>query len=228
MRPDKPLPARQRPRFPRREGILTDRMRAMPVVLVLFVACLIPELILSGADYGLWGDPGWRLWAWQHGGFWTGLLGNWRPNYAAQPWLMFLIYGFLHGGMIHFGVNMLTLFSLAPPLVERMGQGRFLLLYMASMIGGGLGFALLSQSPQPMVGASGALFGLAGAVMALSWQYLRARGESLRPVIRSLLWLAGLNLVLWWAMSGMLAWETHLGGFVVGWLMGLWLVRDGR
>ncbi|WP_242685134.1 MULTISPECIES: rhomboid family intramembrane serine protease [Haematobacter] len=228
MRPDKPLPARQRPRFPRREGILTDRMRAMPVVLVLFVACLIPELILSGADYGLWGDPGWRLWAWQHGGFWTGLLGNWRPNYAAQPWLMFLTYGFLHGGVIHFGVNMLTLFSLAPPLVERMGQGRFLLLYMASMIGGGLGFALLSQSPQPMVGASGALFGLAGAVMALSWQYLRARGESLRPVIRSLLWLAGLNLVLWWAMSGMLAWETHLGGFVVGWLMGLWLVRDGR
>ncbi|OWJ77755.1 rhomboid family intramembrane serine protease (plasmid) [Haematobacter massiliensis] len=203
-------------------------MRAMPVVLVLFVACLIPELILSGADYGLWGDPGWRLWAWQHGGFWTGLLGNWRPNYAAQPWLMFLTYGFLHGGVIHFGVNMLTLFSLAPPLVERMGQGRFLLLYMASMIGGGLGFALLSQSPQPMVGASGALFGLAGAVMALSWQYLRARGESLRPVIRSLLWLAGLNLVLWWAMSGMLAWETHLGGFVVGWLMGLWLVRDGR
>ena len=200
----------------------------MPVVLVLFVACLIPELILSGADYGLWGDPGWRLWAWQHGGFWTGLLGNWRPNYAAQPWLMFLTYGFLHGGVIHFGVNMLTLFSLAPPLVERMGQGRFLLLYMASMIGGGLGFALLSQSPQPMVGASGALFGLAGAVMALSWQYLRARGESLRPVIRSLLWLAVLNAVLWWAMSGMLAWETHLGGFVVGWLMGLWLVRDGR
>ena len=69
MRSDKPLSARQPPRSPRREGILTDRMRAMPVVLVLFVACLIPELILSGADYGLWGDPGWRLWAWQHGGF---------------------------------------------------------------------------------------------------------------------------------------------------------------
>lgn len=203
-------------------------MRAMPVVLVLFLACLLPEIVLSGADYGLWGDPGWRLWAFQHGGFWTGLLGNWRPNYAAQPWLMFLTYGFLHGGLVHFGVNMLTLFSLAPPLVDRMGQGRFLLLYMASMIGGGLGFALLSQSPQPMVGASGALFGLAGAVMALSWQYLRARGESLRPVIRSLLWLAVLNAVLWWAMSGMLAWETHLGGFVVGWVMGLWLVRGGR
>ena len=75
-------------------------MRAMPVVLVLFLACLLPEIVLSGADYGLWGDPGWRLWAWQHGGFWTGLLGNWRPNYAAQPWLMFLTYGFLHGGLV--------------------------------------------------------------------------------------------------------------------------------
>ena len=85
MRSDKPLSARQPPRSPRREGILTDRMRAMPVVLVLFLACLLPEIVLSGADYGLWGDPGWRLWAWQHGGFWTGLLGNWRPNYAAQP-----------------------------------------------------------------------------------------------------------------------------------------------
>lgn len=228
MRPEKPLSARHSPRPSRPEGILTDRMRAMPVVLALFVACLVPEIVLSGADYGLWGDPGWRIWAWQHGGFWTGLLGNWRPNYAAQPWLMFVTYGFLHGGLVHFGVNMLTLFSLAPPLVDRMGQGRFLLLYMASMIGGGLGFALLSQSPQPMVGASGALFGLAGAVMALSWQYLRAREESLRPVIRSLVWLAVLNVVLWWAMSGMLAWETHLGGFVVGWVMGLWLVRRRR
>ena len=61
MRPEKPLFARQSSRFSRRQGILTDRMRAMPVVLALFVACLVPEVVLSGADYGLWGDPGWRI-----------------------------------------------------------------------------------------------------------------------------------------------------------------------
>jgi rhomboid protease GluP len=200
--------------------------RQNAVLLAIFLSCLLPEILLWGADLGLWGNAHWRIWAWQHGGFWVGLLGNWRPNYTLQPWLMFLTYGFLHGGPVHFAVNMMTLASLGPPLVERLGSLRFLALYAGATFGGALGFALLSNSPQPMVGASGALFGLAGAHVGLGYQTLRAEGRSLRPVIRAVLWLAGLNLVLWWAMHGMLAWETHLGGFVIGWIMAVWLVRQ--
>lgn len=206
-------------------GASPRRQWPVGAVMAIFLACLLPELLLSGADLGLWGHSGWRLTAYQFGGFWSGLLGNWRPNFPGQAAAMFLTYGFLHGGAVHFLVNMLTLFSLGPPLVDRFGSRRFLLLYLAALLGGGLGFALLSHVPQPMVGASGALFGLAGAHVFLSYRQLRESGQSLRPVWRSLAWLAGLNLVLWWAMSGHLAWETHLGGFVAGWILAAWLER---
>lgn len=192
-------------------------------VLGIFIACLLPEAVLLGADLGFWGQSDWRIWAWQHGGFWVGLLGNWRPNYAAQPWLMFITYGFLHGGPMHFALNMLTLWSLGPPLVDRMGNRRFLVLYALSLLGGALGFALLSRIPQPMVGASGALFGLAGAHLGLAYQHLRRRQASMKPLIRAVAGLVALNILLWWAMHGMLAWETHLGGFIAGWIAVRWL-----
>jgi rhomboid protease GluP len=180
-------------------------------------------LWLSAADWGIWGDGRLRQWAVQNGGFWTGLLRNWRPNYALQPWTMFVTYSFLHAGIVHFAVNMMTLFSLGPPLVSHFGTLRFLLIYTLSTIGGAIGFALLSGEVLPMVGASGALFGLAGALMALTWRDIRANRGSIWPVLRSILWLIVLNLLLWWAMAGQLAWETHLGGFVIGWLVALLL-----
>lgn len=192
-----------------------------PVVIGIFLLCLLPELLLSGADWGLWGTPRWRNLALQNAGFWSGLLHNWRPNYALQPWTMFLTYGFLHAGAVHFAVNMMTLFSLGPPLGERFGPARLILLYAVSTVGGAAGFALLSSQPLPMVGASGALFGLAGAHVGLNWRIRRASAESLTPVWRALLGLVALNLVLWWAMNGQLAWETHLGGFVAGWILAL-------
>jgi membrane associated rhomboid family serine protease len=189
-----------------------------PVILAIIVLCAVPELVLQGADLGLWGSTQWRILAYQNGGFWIGLLGNWRPNYPLQPYLMFATYGFLHGGLIHLIVNMMTLVSLGKIIIGRIGGWRFVLLYVLALLGGGIGFYLLSESNAPMVGASGALFGLAGAVAA--WEYVDrfvARIE-LWPVLQLVFVLFLLNLVLWWAMNGQLAWETHLGGFVAGWI----------
>ena len=194
-----------------------------PVILAILIACLLPELLLSGADWGLWGNPRWRALALSDAGFWSGLLHNWRPNYPLQPWTMFFSYSFLHSGAVHFAVNMMTLVSLGPALVGYYGPWRFLAIYAGSAVGGAVGFALLSGQTLPMVGASGALFGLAGALVALAWRDIRARRDSLWPVTRAVLGLAGLNLVLWWAMKGQLAWETHLGGFLAGWVLALLL-----
>lgn len=213
---------------PAEDGTLTERDSAdwrHPVLLGLFVTCLLPELVLSGADLRLWGQPFWRMLAVQNFGFWPGLLDNWRPNYRVQPATMFLTYCLLHAGIVHFTVNMMTLFSLGRSLLGRFGGGAFLALYLMSAIGGSIGFALLSSQILPMVGASGALFGLAGAHVGVHHRDRLAAHDSQGPVVRAVLGLVALNLVLWWAMDGQLAWETHLGGFVTGWAMAIWLER---
>lgn len=178
--------------------------------------CTAVELVLLAADLGLLAVPRLRTLAYQYGGFWVGLLGTWRPNYPSQPYLMFATYAFLHGGVVHLGVNMLTLYSLGRLVISRVGQARFLLLYVVAALGGALGFAVLSAQLRPMVGASGALFGLVGAWIA--WDYVDRYtfSEPLLPVLRPILILIVLNVVLYYAMGGHLAWETHMGGFLAG------------
>lgn len=192
-----------------------------PVLMTLIGLCCAVELTLLAADHGLVGTRLWRPLAYQNGAFWAGLMGNWQPNYPAQPWLMFVTYAFLHAGPGHLAGNMLTLLFLGEIAEQRAGRTGLLAIYAVSAVGGGLAFGLLSNSPQPMVGASGALFGLAGAWQAWEWQDRRLAGQSLRPVLGIVAGFGLLNLLIWWAMDGQLAWETHLGGFVAGWTVAM-------
>lgn len=189
------------------------------VVWAIIAVCVAVEITLLLADYGFWASVRLRSQSYENAGFWIGLLDNWQSNYRAQPYSMFLSYGFLHSGPLHLVVNMVTLFSLGRFILPRIGQARFAVLYGLSMIGGAIGFAVLSDSYRPMVGASGALFGLVGAIAA--WEYVDRFTAQLRlwPVLRLLAILAVLNVVMWWAMDGQLAWQTHLGGFVSGWIL---------
>jgi membrane associated rhomboid family serine protease len=202
--------------------------RIPPAVLVIVFVCVAIEAVLQAADLGLIDVPRLRQTAYEFGGFWPGLLRDWLPNFPAQPYLMFITYAFLHGGAVHLVVNMITLVSLGGAVVGRVGQKGFVLLYVASMLGGAAGFGLLADTLRPMVGASGALFGLAGGLVA--WDYVDrfTVQEALWPVARAVLLLVGLNIVLWWAMDGQLAWETHLGGFVVGWVAAMLIDPRGR
>lgn len=187
----------------------------------IIVLCTTIEMILLAADYGLVGSSSARMRTYEYAGFWSGLWGEWNPNYAIQPYAMFLTYGFLHAGPFHLAINMLTLWSAGRMVMDRVGTKGFLILYAASIIGGGIGFGLLAPTLAPMVGASGALFGLVGGI--LSWSYIDrfTFNEALWPVARAALILVGLNLLLWVAMNGQLAWETHLGGFIAGWITAL-------
>jgi membrane associated rhomboid family serine protease len=159
--------------------------------------------------------------AYEYAAFWPGLLDNWQANYAAQPYIMFVTYGFLHSGPVHLAVNMVTLLSLGRAVLARVGQRGFILLYVGASLGGGVGFWLLASGLRPMVGASGALFGFVGGLLA--WYYVDryTYHEGLWPIGRAILLLAIVNVVLWWAMGGQLAWETHLGGFLAGWIVAL-------
>ena len=184
----------------------------------LILATAAVETVLTLADHGLLGSPRWRPWALQNGAFWAGLLHGWQPNFAAQPATMFASYAFLHAGWEHLLGNMTALVWLGRMLGGRIGAGRFALIYALSILGGGLGFGLLSTSPSPMVGASGAIMGLVGVWIVWDRRDMAALGDPrATPVaLGRTAAVAALNLVMFLLADGLLAWETHLGGFLAG------------
>ena len=198
-----------------------DQINRSPALLIGIIGlCCLIEGVLLAADWGFIPISRLRLLAYEFAGFWPGLLGSWAPNYGLQPVLMFFTYGFLHGGPWHLIVNMLTLWSLGRVVIERVGEQPFAIIYGLSILGGAIGFGLLAPSLRPMVGASGALFGLIGALLA--WEFSGRERSRLGwlPVAQTVLALVLFNILLWWVMRNHLAWETHLGGFIAGWLVG--------
>ena len=187
-----------------------------PVLWVVVVACVLVELALIAADNELIGSRLWRSNAYQYGGFWAGLVDDWRPNYPAQPWLMFFSYAFLHAGVFHLIGNIVTLFALAPYMRERVSELGLFVVYGFSALGGGAAFALLSDAPQVMVGASGAIFGLIGALLTWGAQERAREGTGQATTLRAIAVLIAANVAMWLLLGGVLAWETHLGGFIAG------------
>jgi len=196
-----------------------------PALLLLAALSTLPELILLAADYGMIGSGHWRRQSYQNYAFWSGLMGDWRPNYPVQPYAMFVTYAFLHSGPFHMITNMAILLGLGPVIWRQQGGTGFGLIYLAAILGGALAFGLLSDSPRPMVGASGALFGLLGAWMTHNLSERRRGALPLWPVGMMILGLITLNAITWCLQSGALAWETHLGGFIAGWVV-VWVLRD--
>ena len=124
-----------------------------------------------------------------------------------------LTSGFLHDGILHILFNMWFLFAVGPALEQGVGRWNFLAIYMASLFGGAFG-ALLFQPQSPTVGASGALFGLLGALIVIA----NRRGISI--------WQSGLgaplliNIVFSLSIAGVSI-GGHLGGLVAGGICGL-------
>jgi len=209
----------QRPASP--FGLRPPCASGVRVLAALALVCTAVEGVLVLADFGVIDAPRLRSRAYANGAFWPGLMRDWRPNYAAQPLAMYVTYGFLHGGPVHLGLNMVTLWSLGAAVLERISPARFLAIYFGAMLAGGAVYALLAMSMTPMVGASGALFGLAGAILAWMWEDQPTLGDALRLAGRAVLVLLAVNVALHVALAGQLAWQTHLGGFLAGWILAI-------
>lgn len=208
---------------------MTERHRAIEaidgqayrgVLCALVLILIVPEALLLGADNGLWGFPDWRMEAYRQGAFWPGLLAGGQPIHAHQTWMMFVSYGFLHADALHLILNLVTLCALGTPILREVGAARFLTIYGVSMVSGGIAFAVLAPSDHPMVGASGALFGLVGAIVAWNTVDAWRAAEGIVSIGKALLvpsiLLALLNLAMYTLAGGHLAWETHLGGYIAG------------
>jgi len=154
--------------------------------------------------------------AMMYGAFWPRLLTDWSPVFQGQNISMFVTYAFLHGGFLHMLFNMLILLHLGRETVIRLGPKGFLLAFVITSAFGAGTYALLATSAAPMLGASGAVFGLFGTTLYWDFQRRRHLGASLEPVWRTLIGLVVMNVVLFFLVDGMLAWQAHLGGFLAG------------
>ncbi|WP_347351957.1 rhomboid family intramembrane serine protease [Intrasporangium sp.] len=139
-----------------------------------------------------------------------------------EPW-RFVTAMFLHSprSLMHIGFNMYALYIIGSYLEPLMGRGRFLAVYLVSGIGGQVGVLLLAGNPTfiglvsgqdaawltPVVGASGAIFGLFGALIVLN----RHLNRSVAGIYGIVLLNAAIGFII-----PNIAWQAHLGGFVVG------------
>ena len=126
---------------------------------------------------------------------------------------------FLHGGMLHLGVNTVSLMAFGAGLEKHLGARRMLVLYFASgLLGALLHGILTSYTLAPMIGASGAISGLFGAIIVQMRDMDMLGGQKrLMPFV--IIWLAASLAFGLFGMpgaEGVIAWATHVGGFIAG------------
>ena len=134
--------------------------------------------------------------------------GMWPIGIAMNgEWWRLFTSAFLHGSFIHIAFNMYVLFFLGPTLERILGHARFLILYILAALGGSVASYWFSDMNTVSVGASGAIFGLMGALVVA--------GRRLKYDITQVLVLLGINVVIGF-ISPSVDWRAHLGGLVAG------------
>jgi membrane associated rhomboid family serine protease len=155
------------------------------------------------------------------------ITGREAPTQTA--WNM-LSYAFLHGSMTHFLMNGGAFLGLGLVTLRIFGAPLFALFFVVTAVGGALAFGLMSSSDMPMVGVSGVVFGLIGVLKYAELAFIRhqpgagRRRWAMQKYLSSLAILAGVNIVISWMLADIMAWETHLGGFIAGWIVAWWVV----
>lgn len=161
---------------------------------------------------------------------------------TVPPWLTLLTCTFLHGGWMHFLGNIWVLWIFGDNVEDRYGHLGYLAFYLAcGMAASAAHFLVDRTSTMPTVGASGAIAGVMGAYFLL---YARARVLCIVPIVFfiQIMWLpAPLFLGIWFLMqfyqgtasitsmhSGGVAWWAHIGGFLAGLAVTLWLRNHRR
>ncbi|BDC50865.1 hypothetical protein F183_A31810 [Bryobacterales bacterium F-183] len=147
------------------------------------------------------------------------LLGaKWRPEiiYAGQWWRL-ITAGFLHGGIMHIFMNGLSLFHVGRHFEDYLGSTRFIIVYVVATITGFF-FSLIASPGSTSVGASAALAGMVGALLASS----SAPGSPTAPIRRLYVqWTWGLLVIGFIGnLTGMMRIDNaaHIGGLAGGWL----------
>lgn len=185
-------------------GVGSRRTFLVTMILIgVNVGVYLAELALGGSQDGT------NNWIYVHGS----LIANAQYQNGAPAgvangeWWRLLSAAFLHLGILHLGVNMLGLFFGGRILELVIGRWRFLLLYLAAGIAGSAG-ALYVTPDAVTVGASGAIFGVFGALLALERSgTIQTGGQILMLIV--------INLLFTFTVSG-ISIGGHIGGLIAG------------
>jgi membrane associated rhomboid family serine protease/Flp pilus assembly protein TadD len=144
---------------------------------------------------------------------------NFGPLTLSGDWWRLATYMFLHGDVIHIAMNLWCLWNLGPLCESLYGRWTFATVYVITGFAGGL--ASVAWNPQVLsVGASGAVFGLAGALIASFYlDEFSASGIAIKSTLSSLLFFAGFNLFFGSMFPGIDN-ACHIGGLVGGLILG--------
>jgi membrane associated rhomboid family serine protease len=211
-------------------GVGARRMNAVTMALVAInVAVYLAELAAGGSVSGT------SNWIFSHGalvanGVYQG--GNVYPvpahaqvtglglvGVAHGDWWRLVSAAFLHYGPIHLAINMYSLYYAGSLLEQVIGRWRFALLYLASGIAGSAGALVISPN-SITVGASGAIFGILGALFVLERRRHIATGGQVAGLIV-------LNLIFTFALSSFISVGGHVGGLIGGVIL-MWLLLEFR
>lgn len=132
----------------------------------------------------------------------------WAAGVVDGAYWQLLTSAFTHAEILHIAANMIALFFLGPPLEQVLGRARFLAVYLISALAGSAAVMWLAAPDSSALGASGAIFGLMGALFLIA----RKSGGNYQLVLT---WL-GINVVLTVVGGAGISWQGHLGGLLGG------------
>jgi rhomboid protease GluP len=149
---------------------------------------------------------------------------NIGPYTLSGQWWRLLSYMFLHGGLMHIAFNMWCLWDLGALCESLYGRWTFGALYLLTGVGGGL--ASVAWNPGTFsVGASGAIFGLAGALLASFYLgEFSVPKAALSGPLKSLAFFVGFNLFFGQVVGGIDN-ACHIGGLITGLILGALIAR---
>ena len=192
-------------------------VQSTPVVTQALIAInVVAFLIETAAGAPLGGGGGGSVWI--HGVLYgPALTGTGAAGIGAHEYWRLVTSGFLHDGVFHILINMVSLWFVGSALEPAIGRVNFLAVYFVSLLAGSFG-ALWFQPMSPTVGASGAIFGIFGALIIVA----RNRGI---PI-----WQSGLGIVLVFNLVFSLSIRgisvgDHIGGLIGGLITG-WLIVE--
>lgn len=144
---------------------------------------------------------------------------HWVHGVSDGSYWQLITAAFTHVEVWHIGANMLALWIIGPQVELVLGRVRFLAVYLISALAGSVAVYWLAGEATQTVGASGAIFGLFGAMLVIV--------KKVRAPLRPILMVLGINAVITFSVPG-ISWQGHVGGCIGGALVAAILAYSPR